>query len=94
MTSYTIQASQLLVNDHGDGIRVTGVGAASSGSVTLSGTTISYTPGSANTDSFSYTISDQYGQTASATVTISVTTGTGSAPVQAVDDVIDRRITL
>jgi hypothetical protein len=61
LSTLTILASHLLANDTGDGIRVTGVGPAASGSVTLSGTTLTYETGSAASDSFQYTITDQYG---------------------------------
>ncbi len=74
----TINSIDVLSNDtdsDGDTLTVTAVGAATGGgSVSLNGSTISFTPGaSAGTDSFSYTISDGNGGTDSAVVRVTVT---------------------
>ncbi|HET7325690.1 MAG TPA: Ig-like domain-containing protein [Nocardioidaceae bacterium] len=64
---------QVLANDadpDADPLTVTGVGTPASGSVVVDGTRISYTPAepAAGEDSFSYTVSDGRGGTATATV--------------------------
>ncbi|NJM12757.1 MAG: cadherin-like domain-containing protein [Synechococcaceae cyanobacterium SM1_2_3] len=53
---------------------MTQVGAPSHGSATLSGNTITYRPeaGFAGTDAFTYTITDAFNRTATATITITV----------------------
>jgi hypothetical protein len=66
----------VLANDKAQGgtLSLTAVGAATHGTATINGTTISYTPaaGFAGTDSFTYTITNGHG-TSTATVTITVT---------------------
>ncbi|MDS4022032.1 MAG: Ig-like domain-containing protein, partial [Candidatus Competibacter sp.] len=77
----------VLANDSGTGLTVTGVGAPSHGTATISGNAILYTPtaGYIGPDSFGYTIRDATGQTASATVAVTVTPSTPTGPT-AVDD--------
>lgn len=81
----------VLVNDtdpDGDPLTITAVGAASHGTATNnSGSSVSYTPATnyVGSDSFSYTISDGNGHTASATVYVTVVVAT---PPIAVNDVI------
>jgi len=76
----------VLANDSGTGIAVSGVGVPANGTASISGNAVVYTAkaGFAGTDGFSYTISDSFGRTATATVTVTVT---ASAPgLNAVDD--------
>ncbi|WP_128107313.1 Ig-like domain-containing protein [Mycolicibacterium elephantis] len=72
----------------GDELTVTGVGTASNGTVTLTDGVITYTPDVDfhGTDSFTYTIADGNGGTASATVYVTVDP-VNNAPV-AVDDIV------
>ncbi|MBK8755310.1 MAG: tandem-95 repeat protein [Candidatus Competibacteraceae bacterium] len=66
----------VLANDTGTGITIFSVGTPSHGSAVISGSAVVYTPApgfaSPPTDSFTYTITDRFGQTASATVTITI----------------------
>ncbi|MBI4261069.1 MAG: S8 family serine peptidase [Actinobacteria bacterium] len=67
----------VLANDadpDGDPVAIAGAGPAANGTVTVSGDAIEYAPALdfAGTDSFSYTIEDPDGNTASATVTVTV----------------------
>ena len=87
----TINSIDVLSNDSdpdGDPLTITSVGAATGGgSVSLNGSTISFTPGaSAGNDSFSYTISDGKGGTASAIVRVTVTSPPVNQPPVAVFD--------
>jgi outer membrane autotransporter protein len=65
----------VLANDLGTGIAVSGVGVPSNGTVELGADAVVYTSkaGFAGTDNFSYTIRDSFGRTATATVTVTVT---------------------
>ncbi|HRD49840.1 MAG TPA: Ig-like domain-containing protein, partial [Candidatus Contendobacter sp.] len=65
----------VLANDTGTGLSIAQVIPPAHGSATISGGAIIYTPstGFAGTDSFSYIIRDSFGQSASATVTVTVT---------------------
>ncbi len=58
----------------GDTLAVEGVGSAASGTVSLSGNTVTYTPnpGFSGSDTFTYTASDGNGGTATATVSVTV----------------------
>ncbi|MBT0956097.1 ExeM/NucH family extracellular endonuclease [Alphaproteobacteria bacterium KMM 3653] len=92
-TALTLDAATLLANDQdfdGDTMTITSVSATSAGggNVTLSGTEISYDPGTAfdylgngetATDTFTYTVDDGRGGTDTATVTVTIT-GTNEAP--------------
>jgi hypothetical protein len=74
----TFAASDLLANDSdadGDPLSVISVGAAGNGTVTLNAGQITYTPNLNyhGTDTFTYTISDGNGGTASATVHMTIT---------------------
>lgn len=62
---------------NGDSLTVTGVGSASHGSTSYTGTSVTYTPTSGYTgsDSFTYSISDGHGGTASGTVNVTVSPG-------------------
>ena len=87
-TAATIATSALLANDSdldGDPLAITSVGAASSGTVSLAGTTITYTPatGFTGTATFTYTVSDGT-LTDTATVTVTI----GNHPPVAVDDAV------
>ncbi|MGO8655454.1 cadherin-like domain-containing protein, partial [Rhizobium ruizarguesonis] len=82
-TPITIQASVLLANDtdaDGDPLSITGVNGAVNGTVTFDSQTksVTFTPtaGYTGAASFSYSISDGYGGTASAAVSLTV----GSPP--------------
>jgi uncharacterized repeat protein (TIGR01451 family) len=83
------QVIDVLANDsdpNGDTLTITGVSQGANGGVAMVGNTVSYTP-SANfsgSDSFTYTISDGYGESASATVSVTVT-AINDAPVAADD---------
>jgi hypothetical protein len=79
-TALTIPTSDLLANDD-DGdpeveqtLSVTGVGAAMGGTVALSGGVVTFTPAAGHTGSaqFDYTMTDGSGETATATVSLSV----------------------
>ena len=83
-----IEASTLLANDDdvdGDTLTVTAVGTASTGSVALVGTTITYTPPANFTGdaTFEYAISDG---TATDTAVVTVSVGGANDPPLAVDD--------
>ena len=76
-TTTSIQASTLLANDISlfqDPLKITKISTATNGTVTLGGTTISYTPkvGFIGQDTFTYTVSDGQGGVATATVTVTV----------------------
>lgn len=67
----------VLANDmdaEGDSVFVSAVGEASNGQVTLDGGVVTYTPGAdfTGTDTFTYTLSDAAGNTASGSVTVTV----------------------
>ncbi len=74
----------VLANDTGTGLTLINVGTPSNGTATPSADAIIYTPAAnfAGTDSFIYTIRDAFGQTATATVTVTVRPPT----LNAVDD--------
>jgi len=89
-TAKVIQASQLLANDtdaNGDTLSVTGVSNAVNGTVSYSATTnaVTFTPtaGYSGSASFTYSISDGNGGTASANVSLTVNSST-VAPTQSV----------
>jgi autotransporter-associated beta strand protein len=70
----------------GDTLSLTGVSVPANGTATISGTNIIYTATSGTSDSFTYTVSDPYGATASQTVNVTInSTGASfnqlSAPV-------------
>jgi len=80
----------VLANDtdaDGDPLSVTAVTQGASGSVSLAGGTVTYTPGAAGpyTDSFTYTVDDGNGGTAVGTVTVTVEAAVNQAPVAADD---------
>jgi VCBS repeat-containing protein len=70
-----------------DTLSIQSVGAANNGTVTIGGTTVTYTPNADYTgsDSFTYTISDGNGATDTATVNVEVTR-TNDAPAAADDN--------
>ena len=78
-TAITINALSNDTDPENDTLTVTGNTQASNGTVTRSGNTFTYTPrsGFSGADSFSYTISDGKGNSATGTVNITV----GAAPV-------------
>lgn len=67
----------ILANDTGSTIAVTSVGAAAHGTAMIAGTAVLYTPASGYTgaDSFTYTIIDASGATATATVSVTIGAG-------------------
>ncbi|MGE3277967.1 MAG: Ig-like domain-containing protein [Vicinamibacterales bacterium] len=90
-TPLPIDASALLANDSdvdGDTLAVTGVGSPVNGTVTLSGSTITFTPapGFFGTASFGYSVSDPAGLSASATVVVTV--ASVNDPPVAADDAV------
>ncbi|MBK8535620.1 MAG: choice-of-anchor D domain-containing protein [Candidatus Competibacteraceae bacterium] len=64
----------VLANDTGTGLSLNQVSRPSNGTAVISGNTVIYTPAAsfAGSDSFSYTVTDSFGQSASATVTVTV----------------------
>ncbi len=81
----------VLANDSdpdGDTLAITAVGAAAHGTATIAGNRINYVPAAGYTgaDSFTYTISDGKGGTASATVAITVATTAVNRPPVAQND--------
>ncbi len=91
----TLSAATLLANDREFDGQTTAITAVSNstggGTVTVSGSTISYDPGSlfdalaegeTATDTFTYTVDDGFGGTDTATVTVTIT-GSNDAPVLA-----------
>ena len=85
-TPLTLSGSALLgtaSDADGDALRLMSVSGASQGTVVLNGDgSVSYTPAAdvSGSDSFTYTVSDSYGATASATVAVTVTS-VNDAPV-------------
>ncbi len=76
-TAKVIAATDLLRNDYslfGDAFQITAVSVPQNGTATLAGTSITYTPKSGFTglDSFTYTITDVEGNTATARVNVTV----------------------
>jgi hypothetical protein len=76
-TAVTLAASTLLANDtdaNGDSLSLTGVSNAVNGSVTFSNGNVIFTPSTNFTGnaSFNYSISDGYGGTSSALVSVAV----------------------
>lgn len=59
----------------GDPLTITSVGGALNGTVTTDGTNVTYTASSGSSDSFSYTVSDGLGGTASQTIDVNISTG-------------------
>ena len=85
-------AVDVLANDtdpDGDALAVTAVGRAGTGTTALSAGTVRYTPRRdwAGTDTFTYTVSDGRGGTATGRVTVTVTRPANTAPVAAGDTV-------
>jgi len=86
----------VLANDSGTGLTVTAVGSSTNGAATINADgTVTFTPaaGFDGVTSFTYTVTDEVGQTATATVTVTVLAG----PV-AVDDLaktgVDTAVTI
>ncbi|MCC8998577.1 MAG: Ig-like domain-containing protein, partial [Candidatus Contendobacter sp.] len=73
-TAGTPVTINVLANDTGTGLSITQVSTPSHGSASISGGAITYTPsaGFIGSDSFTYTMTDRFGQPASATVTVTV----------------------
>lgn len=69
-------------------LNITGVSAASNGNVAISGATVTYTPQSGfnGSDSFTYSIENSAGLSASATVNVTVNESTAAGVPAAVDD--------
>ena len=85
-TAITLTSSQLLANDSdadGHALTVTSVQSPSNGSVTLSGGNVVFTPttGFVGTASFTYTVSDGHGGSATATVSVNVAAPLAATPV-------------
>jgi uncharacterized protein YhjY with autotransporter beta-barrel domain len=70
------------VDDDGDALQITNANQGSNGTVSVVGATVEYTPDSGfiGTDSFSYSIDDQAGGVATATVTVDVVAGSNAPP--------------
>jgi hypothetical protein len=84
--SVTVTAASLLANDtdpDGDSLSLTSVSSTSAqgGTVSLSGSIVSYTPPTnyAGADSFTYTVSDTFGATATGTVNVTVHGNNGTS---------------
>ena len=75
-------------SDSEGSISLSSVGQASSGTVTIEGSQVRYTPntGFTGTDSFTYTIVDEGGLTSQATVTVTVGGGTSANTAPKADD--------
>jgi hypothetical protein len=71
----------------GDALTLTWVSAATHGTAAVAGATVSYTPaaGFAGDDTFSYTVADSTGLSATAVVTVTVTAAPNAAPNAAPD---------
>ncbi len=86
-----------LANDtdpNGDALSLTSVGTPAHGTASISGGTVLYTPtaGYVGSDSFSYSITDANGSTASSTISVTVTAGIvvpNNRPPNAVDDAVE-----
>ncbi len=94
-TACSVVTISVLDNDSdpdGDTLSIIGVGDASLGTAVISGNNIVYTPsntcgkGNTGTDTFSYTISDGNGNTASANVTVDVNGVKGDGSTNAEPD--------
>ncbi len=72
----SVPLEDLLSNDDGEGLRITGVGGAVGTSVSLGGSAIQVTPSAASGVQFSYTVQGADGRSDTATVSVSVTTAT------------------
>ena len=75
------------VNDtdvDGDALAITATGGATHGTVTFTGTSVTYTPtaGYSGADSFTYTISDGHGGTATGTVSVTVQSQSSQTTIQ------------
>jgi len=68
--------------DH-DALTITSVTGAANGTATSDGTNITYTASTGATDSFTYTVSDGYGGTASQTINVTISSGVGFNQVNA-----------
>ncbi|MDT3680315.1 MAG: DUF4082 domain-containing protein [Burkholderiaceae bacterium] len=90
-TTWTVPTTVLTANDSdpdaGDILSITGVGGASNGTVALAGGNVSFTPAINfnGTGSFTYTLSDGHGGTATGSVSVAVT-AVNDAPVAGDDD--------
>ncbi|WP_168219024.1 tandem-95 repeat protein [Limnoglobus roseus] len=87
----TTGTAAVLANDadvDGDALTVTGIGQAAHGTVSLSAAGVTYTPAADffGSDSFTYTISDGKGGTATGTVTIFVSAVNDAPTLAALDD--------
>jgi len=85
-TKLTVNAPGVLGNDSGTGIKVTATGTPAHGTATVAADgSLTYTPaaGWAGDDTFAYTITDAFGRTATASVT--VTTNKPAAPAASND---------
>lgn len=85
---------KVLANDkdpNSDPLTIKAFGQGANGSVTLAGNELIYTPkaGFTGTDSFTYTIADPAGNTATATVTVVVKAGTPTNQLSVRNDTVD-----
>ena len=86
-STIAVVTSALLANDadpEGGPLAVTGVGNASNGTVSLAGTTVTYTAGAAGAASFQYTVADAGGASGTGLVSITnvlVTTGANTIDI-------------
>ena len=65
------------VDSYGDALTITSVTGATNGAVTTDGTNVTYTATNGTADSFTYTVSDPYGATASQTISVTISNSTG-----------------
>jgi hypothetical protein len=87
----TANSLNVLANDSdpdGDALTISAVGAPAHGTASINGNRVSYSPatGYVGSDSFTYTISDGKGGTATATVSITVSAVAANRPPVAVND--------
>lgn len=71
-----------LTNDSGSSLQITGTTPPTKGTITRSGSTIEYTANTdaSGTDSFTYTVGDSSGESATATIVISITSSSNTVP--------------
>ena len=90
-TAHTSVVIDVLSNDSdrdGDALTLTGVSAATHGTSSIAGATVSYTSaaGFAGDDTFSYTVADSTGLSSTAVVTVTVTAAPNAVPTAAPDN--------
>ncbi len=66
-------------DSYGDPLTITSITGATNGTVTTDGTNVTYTATNGTADSFTYTVSDPYGATASQTISVTISNATGQS---------------